>query len=155
MCMFLGWSQIPTSGEHESHWLSMRECAKAQLQLQADACENFPNSLSREGAGPQSPTECWSHGRLGGQALLQRGDEQFYLDRRDLQSACSDSAEFSAPPDSRGICAHLTWLKGKSDGLLPGGVISPGNQPGCFSKSCILNYGESEGDGQAGAFIGY
>lgn len=82
--------------------------------------ENFPNSLSREGAGPQSPTECWSHGRLGGQALLQREDEQFYLDRRDLQSACSDSAEFSAPPDSRGICAHLTWLKGKSDSLLPG-----------------------------------
>lgn len=47
--------------------------------------------------------------------------------------------EFSTPPDNGAIHADLTWLKGTSDGLRPGRVIAPGDQPGWFSKSRGLN----------------
>lgn len=67
-------------------------------------------------------------------------DEQSRPDRCDLQSASSDSVEFSTPPDSREIRADLTWLKGRSDGLFPGRVISTGDQPGRFCQSWVLHF---------------
>lgn len=45
-------------------------------------------------------------------------DKQFHPDRCDLQSAWSDSMEFSTAPGSGEIRADLTWLKRRSDSLL-------------------------------------
>lgn len=73
-------------------------------------------------------------------------DEPSHPDRCDLQSASSDSVEFSTPPDSREIRAELTWLKGRADSLLPGRVIFTGDQPGHFCLSSQRP--RSGGDGQ-------
>lgn len=76
-------------------------------------------------------------------------DEQSHPDRCDLQSASSDSVDFSTPLDSRKIRAEMTWLKGRSDSLFPGRVISTGDEPGCFCQSWVLHFLELVGDGQA------
>lgn len=80
---------------------------------------------------------------------------QFHPDRCDPQSAGSDSVEFSTPPGSGQVRDDLTWLKRRPDiPLLPGNVICPGDQPGCFHKSWVLNILELVGIGQSTALTG-
>lgn len=152
MHMLLGWSQIPTPGEHASHSpIHGRTCQSPTPAAQwlVGKLTKFP---SKEFAMTTIPNEYWSHVRLGGQGLSTKyGISNSIL--TDVISRVLEVTAWSFPLLQAAEKYVLIWLDLRED--LTVSSISIGDQPGYFCKSSVLNFLEWVGDGQSAALIGY